>query len=308
MTSRRLVGGARAPRMPISRSSPTMPRPSAAPKSGCRTFGPAARARDFALPPSRLALGAGRCHRAHASTAGAGCSSSRELVDTEASAASKRAQYRSRSVRPAARSRRASPCRLPAALGPVHALLLDLPTLDRRRAAGADAARGVRRSLAGPGGDLALVRRLELRARWRWRSRRRSSARRSMRCRAARPAAGTARSRVRVQLYGGALARSRDTHVLDGANAAAVQTPDGAWEVLQFANAELVGARTYELSRLLRGQRAANGRWPILWPPARRSCCSTIISCRSRAASTRSAAPCSCASSRPAATTAIRCA
>jgi hypothetical protein len=41
---------------------------------------------------------------------------------------------------------------------------------------------------------------------------------------------------------------------LAGRNAAAVQRPDGAWEVLQFANADLIGTRTYDLSRLLRGQ------------------------------------------------------
>jgi hypothetical protein len=58
----------------------------------------------------------------------------------------------------------------------------------------------------------------------------------------------------RVRLYGGALASVSDTVLLGGANAAAVQRADGAWEVLQFANAELVGENTYELSRLLRGR------------------------------------------------------
>jgi hypothetical protein len=61
-------------------------------------------------------------------------------------------------------------------------------------------------------------------------------------------------SRVRVRLYGGALASVTDTVLLGGANAAAIQRTDGAWEVLQFANAELVAANTYELSRLLRGR------------------------------------------------------
>ena len=42
--------------------------------------------------------------------------------------------------------------------------------------------------------------------------------------------------------------------MLSGANTAAVQRPDGAWEILQFANAVLVGERTYLLSRLLRGE------------------------------------------------------
>jgi hypothetical protein len=45
-----------------------------------------------------------------------------------------------------------------------------------------------------------------------------------------------------------------EAQVLNGANAAAVQRPDGAWEVLQFANAELTGDRTYTLSNFLRGQ------------------------------------------------------
>ena len=59
---------------------------------------------------------------------------------------------------------------------------------------------------------------------------------------------------ARVKLFGGALASASDLRVLSGANAAAVQRPDGAWEILQFANAVLVGERTYQLSRLLRGE------------------------------------------------------
>jgi hypothetical protein len=67
-----------------------------------------------------------------------------------------------------------------------------------------------------------------------------------------------------VQLGGGALAAASDMRVLGGGNAAAVQRPDGAWEVLQFANATLVGERTYELSRLLRGQ--AGSEWAMAAP------------------------------------------
>ena len=55
-----------------------------------------------------------------------------------------------------------------------------------------------------------------------------------------------------------------DTQVLNGANAAAVQRADGAWEVLQFANAELVAERTYELSRFLRGQMGSE--WAMTAP------------------------------------------
>jgi hypothetical protein len=59
---------------------------------------------------------------------------------------------------------------------------------------------------------------------------------------------------VRVQLSGGALASVPDTALLNGANVGALQRPDGAWEIVQFALAELVAERTYMLSRLLRGQ------------------------------------------------------
>ena len=64
---------------------------------------------------------------------------------------------------------------------------------------------------------------------------------------------------TRVQLYGGALASVSDSRVLAGANPAAVQRPDGAWEILQFANAVLSGDRTYMLSRLLRGELGSEG-------------------------------------------------
>jgi hypothetical protein len=58
----------------------------------------------------------------------------------------------------------------------------------------------------------------------------------------------------RVRLYGGALTSLSDARVLAGANAAAIQNTDGDWEVLQFANAELVDESIYKVSRLLRGQ------------------------------------------------------
>jgi hypothetical protein len=52
--------------------------------------------------------------------------------------------------------------------------------------------------------------------------------------------------------------------VLAGANAAALRRDDGACEVIQFANAELVGEGTYLLSRLLRGQ--LGSEWAIADP------------------------------------------
>ena len=78
------------------------------------------------------------------------------------------------------------------------------------------------------------------------------------------PAGPTARwhnTSVRVQLYGGGLSSISDDALFSGGNAAATQRVDGAWEVLQFANAELVGDRTYLLSRLLRGQ--AGSEWAM---------------------------------------------
>jgi hypothetical protein len=71
---------------------------------------------------------------------------------------------------------------------------------------------------------------------------------------------------VRVQLYGGALSSMAAARVLDGANAAAVLNEAGDWEILQFANAELVDERTFRLSRWLRGQ--AGSEYAIAAPLA----------------------------------------
>lgn len=61
-------------------------------------------------------------------------------------------------------------------------------------------------------------------------------------------------SELRVRLYNGALASVTDAQVLGGANVAAVRHDDGQWEILQFANAELIDTDTYRLTRFLRGQ------------------------------------------------------
>jgi hypothetical protein len=55
-----------------------------------------------------------------------------------------------------------------------------------------------------------------------------------------------------------------DGALLAGKNAAALRRPDGTWEVIQFAHAELVADRTYSLSRLLRGQ--AGTEWTMETP------------------------------------------
>lgn len=67
------------------------------------------------------------------------------------------------------------------------------------------------------------------------------------------PTARWHRAGFRVRLYGGGLSSISDEALFSGGNAAALRRADGAWEVIQFANAELVGERTYLLSRLLRG-------------------------------------------------------
>ena len=51
-----------------------------------------------------------------------------------------------------------------------------------------------------------------------------------------------------------ALASAADILVLNGANSCAVLNASGEWEILQFANAELIGTNQYKLTRLLRGQ------------------------------------------------------
>ena len=85
-----------------------------------------------------------------------------------------------------------------------------------------------------------------------------------------------------MKLYGGALASLSDRAVFTGANAAAVQHSDGAWEVIQFANAELVADNTYELSKLLRGQ--AGSEWAM---EARAFCRITFCGARSACAEHR---------------------
>ncbi len=175
-----------------------------------------------------------------------------ELVDTQSR------QIKARSIDPEVFSvplfaPRVKPPVIPPALGPVQALVLDLPSIDAseppvltRLAVFAD---------PWPGSVTM------------WRSTDGLSFEKAATAFApaiigetldALPAGPTSRwdrgGSMRVQLYGGALASVAEARVLDGANAAAVLNADGIWEILQFANAELVDERTYELSHLLRGQ------------------------------------------------------
>ena len=58
-----------------------------------------------------------------------------------------------------------------------------------------------------------------------------------------------------IYMPGRVLGTLDDLAVLGGANMLAVQQASGEWEFLQFAEAELIAANTYRLTRLLRGQR-----------------------------------------------------
>lgn len=175
-----------------------------------------------------------------------------ELVDTTSR------QIKARSIDPEVFSvplfaPRVKPPAIPPALGPVQALVLDLPGIDTseppvltRLAIFADPWPGsvtIWRSTDGLSFEKAATAFVP------------SIIGETL---DALPAGPTSRwdrgGEVRVALYGGALASVTEPRVLDGANAAAVLNTAGTWEILQFANAELVGDKTYKLSRLLRGQ------------------------------------------------------
>ncbi|WP_101340377.1 glycoside hydrolase TIM-barrel-like domain-containing protein [Cereibacter azotoformans] len=72
---------------------------------------------------------------------------------------------------------------------------------------------------------------------------------------------------LRVKLQGPPLASASDLEVLNGANVMAIG--DGSvddWELFQFAEARLVGPRTWELTRRLRGQAGTDATMPEIWP------------------------------------------
>lgn len=213
---------------------------------------------EFSLPPSRLALMPGDLFgltldgRRRLWEAG-------EVVDTESRRVKARAIDPNVFDLPLGTPRRRAP-NLPVPAAPAHAVLLDLPTLRNEEPPALTRAA----VFAKPWPGAVAV----------WRSVDGASFERIVL--AAVPAIvgetlddlprgptsrWDAAARFRVRLYGGALAAASDLAVLAGANAAAVRRADGAWEVLQFAQAELVAERTYALSRLLRGQ--AGSEWAM---------------------------------------------
>ena len=58
-----------------------------------------------------------------------------------------------------------------------------------------------------------------------------------------------------VDLFSGTLESVTDITLLGGANALAIETSAGQWEIVQAGNAELIAPGRYRLTRLLRGQR-----------------------------------------------------
>ena len=212
---------------------------------------------DFALPPSRLALGLG-------DVAGLTVSGRRRLIELQEISDTENRMIRGRSIDPEVFNLALSPPRrrkpaVPVSIGPVHTLVLDLPALGAeqppvlsRLAVFADpwpgpmavwsSSDGLSFSQAG----LALAP---------------SVAGQTLEDLPAGPTARWHLASFRVRLYGGVLNSVSDTALFGGANAAAIQRADGGWEIVQFANAELVADRTYLLSRLLRGQ--AGSEWAI---------------------------------------------
>ena len=78
---------------------------------------------------------------------------------------------------------------------------------------------------------------------------------------------------VSVRLYSTDVMPSvTEESVFAGRNALAVQTPSGAWEVLQFRQAELTGTRSYALTGLLRGQLGTEGDMAAETPAGARVC------------------------------------
>jgi hypothetical protein len=62
-----------------------------------------------------------------------------------------------------------------------------------------------------------------------------------------------------VDLLSGTLESMSDLALFGGANALAVESAPGIWEIVQAGDAELIGPGRYRLTRLLRGQRGTEG-------------------------------------------------
>jgi hypothetical protein len=215
---------------------------------------------DFALPPSFLSLSAG-------DVVGLTVNGRRRLIELQDVSDTDSRAIRARSIDPEVFDLPLTAPRLrapesPVALAPVHALVLDLPTLTSeqppvltRLAVFADPWPGAE-AIWSSGDGLSFSRTALALAP--------ATVGEMLDDLPAGPTARWHRASFRVRLYGGALASVSDTALFARRNAAAVQRPDGAWEVIQFADAELVDESTYALSRLLRGQ--AGSEWAMASP------------------------------------------
>ncbi len=75
---------------------------------------------------------------------------------------------------------------------------------------------------------------------------------------------------LQVVLTKGELQSAPELSVLNGANLAALETAPGTWEVIQFAQADLIDVNTYQLSGLLRGQGGTDGAMQSILPAGAR--------------------------------------
>ncbi|MEO0912455.1 MAG: glycoside hydrolase TIM-barrel-like domain-containing protein, partial [Pseudomonadota bacterium] len=75
-----------------------------------------------------------------------------------------------------------------------------------------------------------------------------------------------ARQNLYLDITSGALESRSRVDVLNGANVGAMRNGAGDWEVFQFETAELIGARQYRLTGLLRGQAGTEPIIPDVWP------------------------------------------
>jgi len=73
-----------------------------------------------------------------------------------------------------------------------------------------------------------------------------------------------------IDLFSGTLESVTDIALLGGANALAVETGLGQWEIVQAGAAELIASGRYRLTRLLRGQRGTEGAMVSIVPTGAR--------------------------------------
>jgi hypothetical protein len=77
-------------------------------------------------------------------------------------------------------------------------------------------------------------------------------------------------TKITIELDRGELVATTDLALLGGANLAALEMAPDTWELLQFRDARLVAARTYELSKCLRTQRGTDNQSSIVIPAGAR--------------------------------------